>query len=229
MALKVLICVLLGYCVGSVNPSFIIAKLKGFDIRQSGSGNAGGSNAIITMGKRVGAFCCIFDILKAAAVVRLVIYLFPEVKIAFAVSSVSCILGHMFPWYMHFRGGKGLACLGGSILGYSPEVFAIMLLIELALALIVDYICIVPITASIAFPIVYGMLEDNIYGALILLIATVAMVYKHIENLRRINQGTELHFSYLWHKKKEVDRLSANINKIDPSALKKVFREKDKE
>ena len=222
----IIICIILGYLIGSFNPSYFIAKFKGFDIRSAGSGNAGGSNALITMGKKVGAFCCIFDVLKAAFAVRLAIYLFPEVELGYSVAAVSCILGHMFPFYMGFKGGKGLACLGGSILGYSPKLFAVMLAIELLLAFIVNYICVVPITASVAFPVIYGVLENNAYGALVLAIATAAMLYKHMENLHRISQGTELRFSYIWHKDEEKNRVSENITKIDDSALERVWREK---
>lgn len=217
---------LIGYAVGTVNPSYIIGKLKGFDIRKAGSGNAGGSNALITMGKFIGVICMLFDIFKAYVVVRLLTGMFGETRAVYAVTSTACILGHMFPFYMKFRGGKGLACLGGSILAYSPRLFFIYLGVELVLALLLDYICVVPITASIAFPITYAIIESYVIGWLILLPVTVAMLFKHMENLKRISQGTELHFSYLWKKNEEKERINENIRKIDESKIETVWREK---
>lgn len=220
--------ILLAYLVGSINPSYLFAKLKGFDIRSAGSGNAGGSNALITMGKLVGVICCLFDIFKAYFVVRLLTGIFGGTRAIYAVSSTACILGHMFPFYMHFRGGKGLACLGGSILAYSPEVFLVFLGIELVLALLIDYICVVPLTASVVFPVTYSIMESYPVGALIFLPVTVAMVYKHYENLKRIGQGTELHLSYLWKKDEEKERISENIRRIDESRLDSVWRDNTK-
>ena len=101
-----------------------------------------------------------------------------------------------------------------------------ILFVEFVLALIIDYICVVPITASIGWPVIYGILAKNPYGALIMVLATVAMVFKHLENLKRIKQGTELHFSYLWHKEAEKERILENVRKIDETQVNTIWREK---
>lgn len=211
--MKYLISILAGYLVGTVNPSYLIAKCKGFDIRKSGSNNAGGSNALITMGKLVGLVCILFDIGKAFGVVRLMVWLFPENPIVFACTAVACILGHIFPFYLRFKGGKGLACLGGSILAYNPVVFLWMLLGAVLVVLITDYICFVPMSVSVAFPIVYGVQTGDIWGALLFLPVIAAIYWKHYENLLRIRQGQELHVSFLWRKDKEIERVRANFEK----------------
>ena len=200
-------CALLGYFVGCINPAYMISKIKGFDIRKRGSGNAGASNAVITMGKRVGILIALFDIVKAFAVVRVSMLLFPTFVLAMPITGAACILGHIFPVFMGFRGGKGLACLGGVILAFHEVTFLIMLLSELVLVLIVDYICVVPITASIIFPIVYAKMTGEYIGALVLGGISVIMILKHIENLKRIRNGMEMHFSYLWKKNREIERL----------------------
>ena len=200
------------YFVGTINPSYLIAKVKKFDIREAGSGNAGGSNALITMGKKVGVFCMIFDIVKAFAVVKLSMILLPEELLAGAVSTTAVILGHIFPVFMGFKGGKGLACLGGSLLAYSPLVAMVFLACELIIVFIVDYICVVPITASIAFPIVYYIRGGSIWGTLFICIATIAILFRHRENLVRIKSGREAHFSFLWKRDKEVDRIKNNLS-----------------
>ena len=224
----VIVSIIAGYLVGCINPSYIIARMKGFDIRKSGSRNAGGSNAVITMGKVVGAVCIVFDILKAFAIIGIMSALFPEISFIYSVTGVSCIIGHMFPFYMGFKGGKGLACLGGMILAFNWKVFLIMLFIELVLAIVIDYICVVPITASIAYPAVYGVMSGNVVGALIILVATAVMLLKHLENLKRIKQGTELHFSYLWSRNKETEkaRIIENVRKIDETQVGTIWREK---
>ncbi len=206
MAIKILVSILMGYILGNINPAYIIGRIKGFDIRKKGSGNAGASNAVIIMGKKIGLVSAVFDILKAYAAFRIATVLFTDVPFAGMLSGVSCILGHIFPVLMNFKGGKGLACLGGLILAYNPWVFLIMLGMELVLVFIVDYICFVPITASIAFPIIYASMSRDLIGMMVFLIATIAMLYKHVENIRRIRAGKEMHFSYLWRKEKELDR-----------------------
>lgn len=218
-------CVIIGYFIGGINAAYIAGRLRGFDIRTVGSRNAGGSNAIITMGKLTGAICCLFDIFKAYAAIKLAMYLFPSLKFAFALTSTSVILGHMFPIFMHFKGGKGLACLGGSLLAYNPKVFLVILLIEFVLLLIVNYLCVVPITSSIAYPVVYGVLESSVAGACILIPVTVAMVCKHIENLKRISQGAELHFSYMWNKEAEKERITKNIREISEEDANTLWRD----
>lgn len=209
--MEYLYCSLIGYGIGVVNPSYLIAKNKGHDIREEGSGNAGASNALILFGKAVGFLCAILDIMKAFLAVRLTKGLFPGFRHCLAVTGTACILGHIFPFYMGFKGGKGLACLGGTILAYDWKVFLIMLGAALLLALITDYICFVPITAAIALPVIYGIMEKDGLGAAILSIVAVVVFIKHLENLKRIRNGTELHLSYLWHPQAEVERIKENF------------------
>lgn len=202
-----LYCILIGYFIGTVNPSYIIAKIHGFDIREKGSRNAGASNAVILLGKTRGIFCALFDIAKTFFAIWLSQKLMPDFSLAFSVTAVACSLGHIFPLYMRFKGGKGLACLGGMILAFDWRVFLIMLAIEIVVVLVSDYLCIVPLTASVAFPIVYGIMEKNLWGALMLFVITAVIFYKHKNNLQRIKNGTEMHFSFLWNKDKEIERL----------------------
>ena len=200
-------CVLLGYLTGTLNPSYLIARVRGMDIREKGSKNAGASNALILFGKAVGVICALFDIAKAALIIRLAVYLFPETPCVFAVTAAACILGHIFPFYLKFRGGKGLACLGGTILAYHPLAFVAMLTLELVVVLVTKYICFVPITASILFTILYGVLERDLAGAAVLGVVCVVIFCKHLVNLRRIRAGSELRISYLWNRDKETARL----------------------
>ncbi len=209
--MKYLLCILIGYLIGTINPSYIIAKIRGFDIREKGSKNAGASNALILFGKVLGIGCALFDIAKATLAIWLCGKLFPELTYSFAVTGVSCILGHVFPFYMKFRGGKGLACLGGMILAFDWRVFLIMLACEIVVAIVTNYICFVPLSASMVFPIVYGIIRHDWWGALILCLVIPVMFFKHKENLKRIKQKTEMPFSFLWNKEKALE--NTNITK----------------
>lgn len=202
--MKYLFCVLFGYFIGSINPSYILARIRGFDIREKGSKNAGASNALILFGKLIGVGCAVFDIAKACFSIWLCGKLFTELTYGFSVAGVSCILGHVFPFYMHFRGGKGLACLGGMILSFDWRVFLIMLAAEIVVVIVTDYLCFVPMTASIAMPFVYGCMRNDIGGALIIALIIPVMFYKHKENLARIRNKMEMPFSYLWNKEKAL-------------------------
>ena len=209
--MKYVFCILIGYLIGAINPSYIIAKLRGFDIREKGSKNAGASNALILFGKVLGIGCALFDIAKATFAIWLCGKLFPELTYSFAVTGAACILGHVFPFYMNFKGGKGLACLGGMILAFDWRVFLIMRAAEIGVAIVTDYICFVPLTASAVFPIVYGIMRQDARGALIISLILPLMIYKHKENLKRIKQKTEMPFSFLWNKDKALAK--TNISK----------------
>lgn len=208
--MEFLLCILIGYSIGTINPSYIIAKIHGFDIRKLGSGNAGASNALILLGKTIGVVCALLDMTKAAVAIRLCEKLFPDFTHFFVVAGVSCILGHIFPFYMKFKGGKGLACLGGIVLTFDWRVFLIMLSFEMIVALVTNYICFVPLTASVIFPFVYGVMRKDWLGALMICLIVPLMILKHKENLRRIKNGTEMRLSYLWAKDAEIERIRLN-------------------
>lgn len=208
-------CALIGYGVGVINPSYIIGRIKGFDIRKKGSGNAGGSNALIVFGKIAGVLCSLFDILKAFFAIMLCRWLFPGFFPALAVCGTFCILGHIFPFYMRFRGGKGLACLGGMILAFDWRLFLIMLACEVVLALVLDYICVVAPSASVIFTVYYGIVTKDVPGTLVLVLAAAAILGRHVVNLKKILNGTEMHLSYLWHPDEEIDRVAVGASEED--------------
>ncbi|MBQ8799927.1 MAG: glycerol-3-phosphate acyltransferase [Lachnospiraceae bacterium] len=203
-------CLLIGYLVGAFSPSYIIGVMNGFDIRKRGSGNAGASNVILLKGKKIGAFCALLDIGKACLALWITGKLFPNFAYAFPITGASCILGHIFPFYMKFRGGKGLACLGGVVLMTDVRLFLIMISIELVVVLIVNYLCVVPMSASVAYALIYGAMNEQVLSAIIFLVVAVVICFKHTDNLKRIKNGTEVHFSYLWNKDEEIARIKAN-------------------
>lgn len=210
--MQVVLCSLIGYLFGNINAAYIISKLKGFDIRDRGSGNAGASNVIITIGKKAGLITAIFDITKAVVAASTAAYLFPHLKYARILGGSACIIGHIFPFLMKFHGGKGLACLAGMIISYNPHIFLLLLAIEIFLGFGLDYICVVPITGSIMFTGIYAFITGDAAGTVILASVSLVILYKHIENLHRIQLGTEAHISFLWKKDQEIERIKHNTN-----------------
>lgn len=206
IAVSAILCIGISYIIGSINLSYFLSKMNGYDIREHGSKNAGASNVIIIMGKKIGVFVALVDIFKAFLAVLLSGFLFEDLTYAKEFAAVAVILGHIFPWYMGFRGGKGFASLGGAILALDCRLFVILLIIVLFIALITDYICFAPMSASVMFPVVYGLVNRSLVSGAILLIPAVFIIYRHQENLRRIKAGEELRFSFLWNRKAEAER-----------------------
>jgi len=206
--LQVFICLMAGYCIGCINPAFIVGFRHGYDVRESGSNNAGASNTVLMAGKTAGFFVALTDIFKAWLSWRICRKLFPLMKLAGVLGGVSCIIGHMYPAPLGFRGGKGLACLGGVALAYNPKTFLLMLFVAALIGLVTNYICIVTVTMSVIFPVYYGITSGFRLGMLILLIPAVPIFVKHIENFQRIRQGKEVRISYLWDREGEELRLN---------------------
>ena len=205
-ALSVLACIAIGYLLGNLNLAFWFARRKGYDVRVDGSGNAGASNAYILAGKAAFFATAALDILKAFLACRLCRALFPALNVAEQIGGVSCVLGHMFPFLLRFRGGKGLASLGGIALSWDWRAFLILLAAALLIALISNYICFVAPTMSLLIPGLYYWQTRFLPALLILLIPAVPIFLKHLENFRRIGEGTELRMRYLWNKERELER-----------------------
>ena len=166
--MRYLLCVIISYLIGTFNPSYIVGVKKSINVKEKGSKNAGASNALILFGKVVGVVCALLDIGKACLAIALCRKIFSGLSYVFAIAGTSCIIGHIFPFYLKFKGGKGLACLGGVVLMFDFRYFLLLLAAELVIALATDYICFVPITASVIFPVSYGILRGDVIGALIL-------------------------------------------------------------
>lgn len=205
--MSVIPCILLGYLIGTLNPAYLFSRAKGFDIRDRGSGNAGASNAVVMLGKSIGIFCAFFDIMKAFFAYNAARSLFPMMAVSGILSGTACIIGHIFPAWLGFRGGKGLACLAGVIMAYNWQLFLALLAFEIVFALVMNYICVVSISACVIFPVIYSFLERDLIGMIAMFTVTAVMLYKHKDNIVRMMKDEEVHLSYLWNKEAEIERL----------------------
>ena len=190
--MKYIICILIGYLLGTINVAYIIGKIKGFDIRTKGSTNAGASNATITMGWRVGIIVGICDISKAFISVILVKSIFPDLYLSGIVAGLSCILGHIFPFYLKFKGGKGFASYLGMILALDWKFFLIMCTAIVIITLITDYIALATLTTVIVYPIYLIFTKIELIVPLLVAVVSVVMIFKHIGNIKRIMTGNEI-------------------------------------
>ena len=180
------------YLLGCSNMALYISRIKKVDPRAGGSGNLGASNATALMGWRVGIVVAIHDIGKATLAVILARALFPDLVYIGAAAGVACVLGHIFSFYLKFRGGKGFASYIGMTLALNWKLALVIMALVLLVTVITDYIVVGTTLTILSVPVYLGVAEHSILLALILCIATVVILYKHRMNYVRIYNGTEI-------------------------------------
>lgn len=181
-----------GYLLGCSNLAFYISKWKKVDLRAGGSGNLGASNATVLMGWRAGILVALHDIAKAALAVILAQMCFPARPFIGAVAGIASVMGHIFPFFLKFKGGKGFASYFGMTLALNWKLaLAIMVLVILA-TVITDYIVVGTTLTVITVPAHLGITQHSPLLAMILCIGTLVIIYKHRMNYLRICKGTEI-------------------------------------
>ena len=204
MSVRYMIVILGAYLLGCSNMAVYLGKMKKVDLRAGGSGNPGTSNATLLMGWRAGILVGIHDIGKGVLAVLLARWLFPALEYADVTAGVACVLGHIFPVFMKFRGGKGLAAYIGMILALNWKFALIILAVLVIVTVLTDYIVVGTVTTVIASPVVLGFLTHSIILAVVLCVATAVIIYKHRDNYVRIWKGTEIGLSSAFKKDHRV-------------------------
>ena len=190
--MQYVIAILIGYFLGSSNMAYWISRIKKVDIRGNGSGNLGASNATVLLGWGAGVIVAVHDIGKAFLSVLLAKLLFPNAENVGAVAGVACILGHIYPFYLKFKGGKGLASLIGVMAALDWRVALAVVLLLVVVTLVTDFIALGTISVSVASPVGMWFTTHDWMIPLILCIATVVMIFKHMDNIKRIRNKTEI-------------------------------------
>lgn len=185
------IAILLGYLFGCSSMAWYLATLSKADFRNNGSGNLGASNATVLLGWKAGVLTAVHDIGKAFLAVLIAGWLFPELEHADAAAGVACVLGHIFPFWLKFRGGKGFASYFGMTLALNWKLALAVAIAIVVVTLITDYIVCGTVTTIVSVPLYIGFTRSWIM-ALILCIATAVIFFKHRENFPRMLNGTEL-------------------------------------
>ena len=192
--MKYILVIALSYLLGSSNMAKYIAAIKKVDLSAGGSGNPGASNAVILMGWGAGVLVAIHDIGKAALAVILARLMFPGAPLIGAAAGVAAVLGHIYPFWMKFKGGKGFASYLGMTIALHWKFAIVVLLLVVVVTLITDYIVAATTTTIILVPIGLGLLTHSLILPLILLVASLVIAWKHKDNYVRMYNGTEIRF-----------------------------------
>ena len=195
-ALTLALLTLLAYLIGSVPFGLLIAKTKGKDIRTMGSGNIGATNVLRCLGKPLGITCFVLDVLKGYLPAALFPILgktgadFPSIGILFGAAA---ILGHNFPVFLKFKGGKGIATSAGVLLGVAPLAVALGILTWAVVFFVSGYVSLGSVIAAVIVALV-GWLRYDITTAIALTLLGALAIWRHRSNIRRLLDGTENKF-----------------------------------
>lgn len=211
-----MICVIIGYVFGMFQTAFFYGKMNGIDIREHGSGNAGTTNTLRVLGTKAGLIVFAGDVLKCMIAIFICGILFAnrypqEVYLLKLYTAAGAILGHNYPFYLKFKGGKGIAATAGFILSFHPHFILVGLILFFGTFLTTHYVSLGSLliyTGLMIQMIVYGELgffevsrpvlsEMYIITALL----TALAFYKHRENIKRLMKGNERK-TYLFKKNK---------------------------
>lgn len=185
------------YLLGSIPFGFILVRIfRGQDVRQTGSGNIGATN-VARSSPGLGLLTLVLDALKGLAAVALARAFFPGRNVLAGIAALFAILGHMFPIWLKFRGGKGVATGLGSFAMLAPKTILVMAGIFVAVVLVFRRVSLGSIMAFAFFPLLAWLLHDYGYAPQVLVlmaIASVLIIAKHHQNIRRLLAGTEPRF-----------------------------------
>nr|WP_302136675.1 glycerol-3-phosphate 1-O-acyltransferase PlsY [uncultured Schaedlerella sp.] len=199
-----IICLAIGYICGLLQTGYLVGKMNHVDIRKEGSGNAGSTNALRVMGWKAGAMTFAGDVIKCLAAILIARYLYRDteyVPLLAMYAGLGATLGHNFPFYLKFKGGKGIAVLAGLVLSTGLVMVPIPLTAFLIAVLMTRYVSLGSLLASSMFfleVLFYGQLGGfdmafryrmELY-VLVFLLMVLAWV-RHKENIKRLLAGTE--------------------------------------
>jgi glycerol-3-phosphate acyltransferase PlsY len=194
-----LICsVLVVYLIGSFPTSFVLARvLKGIDIRQVGSGNAGATNVLRSVGKLPALITLIVDILKGVIAVTLIANYFYSFDIDLkydayrGIMGIAVVCGHIWPVFLKFRGGKGVATTLGVAIGLTPFALIPVALIWFLVFYITNFVSLASIMALLLFPAIACVLKYPFFVIVSSVVICSMVIYKHADNIRRLVRGEE--------------------------------------
>lgn len=199
MALTFVLCIVIGYLIGTISTGYIYGKTQKLDIRDYGSGNAGTTNAFRVLGRKGGVVTFIGDFLKAFIPLILIKYVFFKDadyrNLLMLVFGLGVVLGHNYPVWLHFKGGKGIASTGGVFVAFDPLIFIPGALCFGGLIGITKYVSVGSICLSFLFPVWVALRfrADAYYPWLIAVtcLYTLSALFRHRANIMRLLNGTE--------------------------------------
>ena len=203
---EVIVTAIIAYLIGSINFSVILSKkMAGFDVREKGSGNAGTTNMLRSVGKKAAAITLICDILKGVVAILIAmlagkILANSNSSLLVQIAGISVILGHTFPIFFKFKGGKGVATSLGVLIMSNWQIGLICLVFALVLIILTKMVSVGSIAAAILYPVLTLFIPQNyiVPGNYIIysVILAVLIVFNHRENVKRLLSGTENKISF---------------------------------
>lgn len=191
MRLPAAVLVVIAYLLGSISFAVLLVRLKtGRDIRQEGSGNAGATNVLRAHGKKLAILVALLDVAKGAAGVLLVRLVTADPRYA-AAAGFAAVLGHVFPVFYGFRGGKGVATAVGAFFALAPLAMALSVAVFLIVVLLTRYVSVGSVVAMTLLPLLAGVLGAPQAVVIAAAATAVLVMFKHLENLKRLARGEE--------------------------------------
>lgn len=204
--IETLIVAIIAYLIGSINFSVIFSKkMAGFDVREKGSGNAGTTNMLRTVGKKAAAITLVCDILKGVVAILIAMLVGNLVEgsngaLLVQVAGVAVILGHTFPVFFKFKGGKGVATSLGVLIMSNWQIGLICLVFALVLIILTQMVSVGSIAAAILYPVLTLFIPENyiVPGNYLIysIILAVIIIFNHRENVKRLLSGKENRISF---------------------------------
>jgi len=187
--LRIVIAAAIGYLLGSANTSIIVGRFYGIDVRDHGSGNAGATNTLRTLGKSAAALVGVGDVLKG--IIACLVGSFIAGDIGLMVGGFASVLGHNWPIYFKFKGGKGIFTSFAVVLMMDYKIGLILLGIFAVVVLLTRFVSLSSVTASVFFPVLAVIFNKNINFIIIAILTAALAVFRHRSNLKRLIEGTE--------------------------------------
>lgn len=175
----------IGYLFGCISPAAILGKLQNVNLKKEGTGNLGATNTALVLGPKSGIVVLLSDIMKSILSAKVSCALFPDLLHAGMVACIGCMLGHCFPIFMHFEGGKGVAVYAGMVLLYNPWFAVPIILFGTLLIILLNTGVAAPLLASVFFPVLIVMQGGDKISLLLAIIASILLVFMHKDNLRK--------------------------------------------
>ena len=190
--MKYLITAIISYLLGSINTAYLFGKAHGMDIREKGSKNAGASNVKVNFGWAAGIFTGLCDMAKAIIAMKLCGHLYPDSEIIPYLAGAMTIVGHIFPFYMGFKGGKGFASYLGMMIGIDLKFGLIIVALTIIVAFASDYVAVATLTIIVIVPLYFIFTKANIAIILIMIAISLLIGYKHKINIQRLMKHEEM-------------------------------------
>ncbi len=195
MLFKILVCLIIGYGFGCFSTAYVIGKINKIDIRNYGSGNAGTTNALRTLGWKAGFLTFLGDAIKAILPVLLVRFLIQDDSYGQLLplyAGLGVVLGHNFPFWLNFKGGKGIAATGGVMFAFDWRLGLAAFIIFLIAVAVTRYVSLGSLLISVLFPVwIVIIYTGNLHMLIVSLIFTISAFIKHRSNIKRLLSGTE--------------------------------------